>query len=98
MRVDGNNNHGTYEKNGFHAYSGVPIEYRVCVLCKKAKVEDEIRFLCECEAYKDERKLLTRVCKQEFNLKLSDCQERQMWFIKIMQAKSSRALKTAVCG
>ncbi len=85
---------GRYEKNGLHAYSGVPIEYRVCILCKKAKVEDEIHFLCECEVYEDERKHLKRVCKKELKLKLSDWKDGQMCFIKIMQAKSSRVLKT----
>ena len=47
-----------------HINSVVPIEYRVCVLCQKAKVEDEILFLCECEVYEDERKPLKRICKK----------------------------------
>ena len=85
---------GRYEKNGFHAaYSGVPIEYRVCKLCGKAKVEDEIHFLCECSMYDEARKPLKRVCKKELKLKAADWQEGQTCFIKIMQAKASAVLR-----
>ena len=43
---------GMYEKNGIYAYGGVPVEYRVCMLCDCKKVEDEIHFLCECTAFR----------------------------------------------
>ncbi len=52
---------GRYEKNGFYAYRGVPIEYRVCLFCDMSKVEYEIHFVCECYLYNEPRKHLKRV-------------------------------------
>ena len=33
----------------------VPVEERVCIFCERGVVEDEYHFLCECEAWQEER-------------------------------------------
>ena len=82
---------GRYEKNGVYAYSGVPIEYRVCMFCDMSKVEDEIHFVCECNLYNELRKHLKRVCRRE--MKYDDWQDGQACFIKLMQSKSSVVMR-----
>ena len=39
-------------------YRDIPLENRLCQVCKNDNVEDEIHFLCQCPKYNELRKML----------------------------------------
>ena len=56
-------NHNLCIEKGRHSKPKMPVEKRLCVVCKTNQIEDEFHFLCVCKAYQDLR--------DEFFIKIS---------------------------
>ena len=39
-------------------YRNVPLSERICRMCNSGQVEDDYHFLCVCERYNDDRRIL----------------------------------------
>ena len=45
-------------------HRNIPEELRLCKVCQKSYVENEFHFVCICEAYLDERRLLYNIVQK----------------------------------
>ena len=54
-------------------YRDIPLSKRICKMCEKNAIEDEIHFLCECQSYKDFRSILySRASENDENFYTKD--------------------------
>ncbi len=71
-------------------------EERICDLCSKNEIEDELHFLCSCTAYEEERKnLYDQVSRQNIAFPTLDVEAKFIYMMKNCNILISKYIRKA---
>lgn len=60
-------------------YRQLPVERRICKLCTKQAIEDEIHFVIKCPAYDQERQTMFNIANQKLTIDLQELSDEEQF-------------------
>ncbi|XP_076106386.1 uncharacterized protein LOC143075036 isoform X1 [Mytilus galloprovincialis] len=60
-------------------YRQIPVERRICKLCTKQAIEDEIHFVIKCPAYDQERQTMFNIANQKLTIDLQELSDEEQF-------------------